>query len=82
MEDQDDKTEMAVLTAEIVAAYVGNNVVPVSELPTLIKDVHTAMALDALRGRPEGLESSSETRGAHWFHCLPAPFLLLAIPPW
>lgn len=44
MEDQDDKTEMAVLTAEIVAAYVGNNVVPVSELPALIKDVHTAMA--------------------------------------
>ncbi len=44
MEDQTDKTEMAVLTAEIVAAYVGNNVVPVSELPALIKDVHTAMA--------------------------------------
>lgn len=44
MEDQNDKTEMAVLTAEIVAAYVGNNVVPVSELPALIRDVHTAMA--------------------------------------
>ena len=44
MEDQTDKTEMAVLTAEIVAAYVGNNVVPVAELPALIKDVHTAMA--------------------------------------
>ena len=31
------------LTAEIVAAYVSNHVVPVSELPTLIGDVHNAL---------------------------------------
>lgn len=32
------------LTADIVAAYVGNHVVPVAELPTLIADVHAALA--------------------------------------
>ena len=32
------------LTAEIVAAYVGNNAVPSNELPALIKDVYGALA--------------------------------------
>ncbi|MDK1492832.1 MucR family transcriptional regulator [Sinorhizobium sp. 7-81] len=31
------------LAAEIVAAYVSNHVVPVTELPTLIADVHSAL---------------------------------------
>ncbi len=31
------------LTAEIVAAYVGNHVVPVGDLPSLIADVHSAL---------------------------------------
>lgn len=31
------------LTADIVAAYVGNHVVPVAELPGLIADVHAAL---------------------------------------
>lgn len=31
------------LTADIVAAYVSNHVVPVSELPALISDVHAAL---------------------------------------
>lgn len=31
------------LTAEVVAAYVSNNVVPISELPALIADVHNAL---------------------------------------
>lgn len=31
------------LTAEVVAAYVSNNVVPVSELSSLIADVHRAL---------------------------------------
>ncbi len=31
------------LTAEIVAAYVSNHVVPVAELSTLIGDVHAAL---------------------------------------
>lgn len=32
------------LTAEIVAAYAGNNSLPVAELPTLIQSVHDALA--------------------------------------
>lgn len=32
------------LTADIVAAYVSNHVVPVSDLPNLISDVHTALS--------------------------------------
>jgi predicted transcriptional regulator len=31
------------LTADVVAAYVSNNPVPVGELPNLIADVHTAL---------------------------------------
>lgn len=31
------------LAAEIVAAYVSNNSVPVSDLPSLIQDVHSAL---------------------------------------
>jgi predicted transcriptional regulator len=31
------------LTADVVAAYVSNNPVPVSELPNLIADIHTAL---------------------------------------
>ncbi|MGO8536088.1 MucR family transcriptional regulator, partial [Rhizobium ruizarguesonis] len=32
------------LTADIVAAYVSNHVVPVSELANLISDVHSALS--------------------------------------
>jgi len=32
------------LTADIVAAYVSNHVVPVSDLPNLISDVHSALS--------------------------------------
>ena len=39
------------LTADIVAAYVGNNVVPVGELPALISQVHAALAQVAGRHR-------------------------------
>ena len=35
---------MAELTADIVAAYVSNHVVPVSELSSLISDVHAALS--------------------------------------
>jgi predicted transcriptional regulator len=31
------------LTADVVAAYVSNNSVPASELPTLIADIHAAL---------------------------------------
>lgn len=41
MEDQSDLIEM---TAGIVSAYVGNNVVATADLPSLIKQVHAALA--------------------------------------
>jgi len=41
---QDDELTVIDLTATIVSAYVGNNSVPVGELPKLIADVHAALA--------------------------------------
>lgn len=41
MDDQSDLIEM---TAGIVSAYVGNNVVATSDLPALIQQVHRALA--------------------------------------
>lgn len=40
----DTKTELVDLTADIVAAYVGNNAVPATDLPHLINDVYRALA--------------------------------------
>jgi predicted transcriptional regulator len=40
----DNRQEMLMeLTAEVVAAYVSNNSVPASELPSLIADIHNAL---------------------------------------
>ncbi len=36
--------ELVELTADIVAAYVGNNAVPANELPALINDVYKALS--------------------------------------
>ncbi len=44
MTEQITDKEMLSLTAEIVAAHVGNNSVPVNELPQLIADVHRALS--------------------------------------
>jgi MucR family transcriptional regulator, transcriptional regulator of exopolysaccharide biosynthesis len=38
-----DSTNHVELAAEIVSAYVSNNSVPSSELPTLLSDVHAAI---------------------------------------
>jgi predicted transcriptional regulator len=42
--DMDDKSEIIEMTADIVSAYVGNNSVSASELPSLIQSVHRALA--------------------------------------
>jgi len=47
-----DKSEVVELTADIVAAYVGNNAVPTTELPNLISDVFNALA-NAMAGTIE-----------------------------
>ncbi len=51
----DDKSELKTLTADIVAAYVGNNPVPASNLPTLIAEVY-----QALSGTDQTTESEDE----------------------
>ena len=50
-EEQDDI--LITLTADIVAAHVSNNSVAVNDLPTLIGNVHSALAGLGGRGAPE-----------------------------
>src|SRR5262245_7446252 len=42
-QNMDNRSELVEYTADIVAAYVGNNSVPVTELPSLINDVIRAL---------------------------------------
>ncbi|BAV45412.1 transcriptional regulator [Mesorhizobium loti] len=41
--EQDNQLDTVSVTADIVAAYVSNNPVPVGELPKLIGDIHAAL---------------------------------------
>jgi predicted transcriptional regulator len=41
--DQEDRTDIVSIAADIVAAYVSNNPLPVGELPKLIGDIHAAL---------------------------------------
>jgi predicted transcriptional regulator len=41
--EQDNQLDTVSITADIVAAYVSNNPVPVGELPKLIGDIHAAL---------------------------------------
>ncbi|HYD66448.1 MucR family transcriptional regulator [Azospirillum sp.] len=50
-----EQSELQVLTAKVVAAYVGNNMVSVNDLPTLINNVQTAF-------RGLGEEKSAPTK--------------------
>jgi predicted transcriptional regulator len=43
MADSSSEHSLLELTAQIVAAYIGNNSVPSSEIPNLIGQVHTAL---------------------------------------
>ena len=54
-DDSNQANEMLItLTADIVAAHVSNNTVAVSDLPTLISNVHGALAgLDGPGAKPE-----------------------------
>ena len=42
--NMDEKSEIIEMTADIVSAYVGNNMVGASDLPDLIQSVHRALA--------------------------------------
>lgn len=43
MEENLEKTELVELTADIVSAYVSKNVIPGTEVPQLINDIHDAL---------------------------------------
>ena len=44
MSEQSNQSDLLALTAEIVAAHVGNNVVQVGDLPQLIHEVYRTLA--------------------------------------
>ncbi len=44
MPDQPNQTDLLALTAEIVAAHVGNNAVAAGELPDLIRQIYSTLA--------------------------------------
>ncbi len=48
-----DNAELLEFTADLVAAYVVNNAVPVADIPQLIRDVHAALAKLAGASVPE-----------------------------
>ena len=50
MSDSTDNGNHIELTAEIVSAYVSNNTVPAGEIPSLISQVHAALA--RVSGKP------------------------------
>ena len=41
---KDNKTVLLTLTTEVVAAHIGSNAVAVDQIPSLIKEVHQALA--------------------------------------
>ncbi len=49
-EAMENKTELVELAVDVVAAYVGNNAVTASDLPNLIKEVHTALVVASTEG--------------------------------
>jgi len=48
----ENKTEVVELTADIVAAYVGNNAVPTADITSLINDVYRALTA-AVEGKED-----------------------------
>jgi len=53
----DNENALIEMTADVVSAYVGNNVVPSTELPELIRSVHEALSqIEAGQAEPEPLE--------------------------
>ena len=53
-----DSTNHIELAAEIVSAYVSNNSVPSSELPSLLSDVHAALVRVATGAQPVVVEAA------------------------
>jgi predicted transcriptional regulator len=62
MADATNQPDLLVLTADIVAEYVATNNIASSELPGLIRSVHSAFL--ALGSAPEVVQESADNRGA------------------
>lgn len=58
--DDDIAADLVDITAQIVAAYVGNNPINPADVPALITDVHTA--LSRVAGRPAAIVERDELR--------------------
>lgn len=54
-ETMENNTKIVELAVDVVAAYVGNNAITASDLPNLIKEVHSALKVAST----EGSEASS-----------------------
>jgi predicted transcriptional regulator len=57
MTDNPNNTDTIELTADVISAYVSNNPVPVSELPSLIAQIH-----QSLTGLSNGQAATSEEK--------------------
>lgn len=57
MSDERQRSELIVLTAEIVSAYVSNNTLSVGELPELTRAVHAALSTAGVPRGEENLEA-------------------------
>ncbi|MBX9685042.1 MAG: MucR family transcriptional regulator [Hyphomicrobium sp.] len=56
--DSSSPSELVTITASIVAAYVSNNTVASSDIPTLIAETHAALSRAAGRAAPVEREDS------------------------
>jgi predicted transcriptional regulator len=69
-----DKLKLLELTADIVAAFVGNNAVAANDLPGIIRDVHTALlstdSAAAELDRPEPAVAVKRSVGRDHITCL------------
>ena len=53
MDEAKQNALLTELTSEVVSAYVSNNIVPADQLPSLIRDVHGALANSSGSSAPE-----------------------------
>ena len=58
------KNELVELTAEIVAAYVGNNPVPQADLPRLISEVYKSLSGAVAGGEEQAKQPPEELKPA------------------
>jgi len=74
--EANNDNELLELTAEIVSSHVSNNSIPVQDLPTLIKDVHSTLiglskdAANAAEETPEPAVPVKKSITADYIICL------------